>query len=120
MTKFRKWMLSALGSALLVIGVVIHGITPPKVTLNWTQSTSPNLANNCIYRGLTTGGPYTQLFCSASPSTQYVDSTVTRGTTYFYVVTAIDINGIESINSNETKAIVISVTPPTNVTSISQ
>lgn len=120
MTKFKKWLAGVLGTALIIIGVVIHGVTPPKVTLTWTQSTSPNLASNCVYRSLVTGGPYTQLFCSASPSTQYIDTAVTRGTTYFYVTTAVDVNGVESINSNESKAVVISVTPPTNLTTLSQ
>jgi fibronectin type 3 domain-containing protein len=35
-----------------------------------------------------------------------VDDTVLSGTTYFYVTTAVDENGIESSNSNEAQAII--------------
>lgn len=88
----------------------------PQVTLNWTQSTSPNLADNCVYRGAVTGGPYTQLACSAAPIVTYPDTTVIRGNTYYYVVTAVNTSGIESGYSNEIKVVVPSVTPPTNLT----
>lgn len=42
----------------------------------------------------------------------YVDTTVALGTTYFYVVTAVDSSGTESVNSNEVTAVVPGVTPP--------
>jgi TolB protein len=34
----------------------------------------------------------------------YTDSTVQNGTTYFYVTTAVDSTGTESVNSNEVTA----------------
>lgn len=37
------------------------------------------------------------------PDTSYVDTTVTNGTTYYYVVTALCVDG-ESANSNEASA----------------
>lgn len=97
-----------------------HAIVAPKVTLNWTQSSSPNLADNCIYRGLVQGGPYVQIACTPSPVITYPDSTVVRGTVYYYVVTAVDNNSIESPFSNEIKAIVPGINPPTGLTAIIQ
>jgi fibronectin type 3 domain-containing protein len=38
------------------------------------------------------------------PGTSYLDTTVTNGTTYYYVVTAVDSDGNESANSNEASA----------------
>jgi fibronectin type 3 domain-containing protein len=34
----------------------------------------------------------------------YIDSTVTHGTAYYYVVTAVGANGLESVISNEVPA----------------
>jgi len=36
----------------------------------------------------------------------YTDSTVANGTTYYYVTTAVDGSGLESINSNEASAVI--------------
>jgi len=54
-----------------------------------------------VYRGTTSGGPYVKLNASLVPIFSYADSTVQSGQTYFYVVTAVDSNNIESVFSNE-------------------
>ena len=59
-----------------------------------------------VYRGTQSGGPYTKLQSSSQPGTTYVDSTVQSGTTYYYVVTAVDSNGNESADSNQATAVV--------------
>jgi fibronectin type 3 domain-containing protein len=58
-----------------------------------------------IYRGTTSGGPYS-LLTSMNSSTADTDSTVQSGTTYYYVVTAVDSAGAESAYSNPTQAAV--------------
>lgn len=69
------------------------------VTLSWTASAGAASYN--VKRGTTNGGPYTQL---ATPtSTSYTDTTVTNGTTYYYVVSAVDASG-ESGNSSQVSA----------------
>jgi hypothetical protein len=73
--------------------------------LNWTASTSTVVGYNA-YRGTTTGGPYTKLNSSVTTSTTYTDATVQSGQTYYYVVTAVDSSGGESVRSNETQAII--------------
>jgi cellulose 1,4-beta-cellobiosidase len=68
--------------------------------LTWSASSSATSYN--VKRSTTSGGPYTQLAASAAPS--YTDSTATNGTTYFYVVSAVDSAG-ESANSAQASAI---------------
>ncbi|MCU6795140.1 hypothetical protein OB236_23825 [Paenibacillus sp. WQ 127069] len=81
-----------------------------KVSLNWTASTGATSYN--IKRATTAGGPYTTVATNVYGS-PYTDTTVTNGTTYYYVVTAVNAGG-ESGNSNEASATPQgSVTPPT-------
>lgn len=90
--------LAALACVLLVSASAAHAHT---VALSWTASTSPGVTYN-VYRGLQSGGPYTQIASGVS-STAYTDTAVTTGTVYFYVVTAFDGTN-ESIYSNEAMA----------------
>ncbi len=78
----------------------------PVVSLAWTASTSQNVVGYNAYRSLTSGGPYTKLNASLIANTSYIDQTVQSGTTYYYVSTAIDSQGLESIYSNEAVAMV--------------
>jgi rhamnogalacturonan endolyase len=74
-----------------------------QITLNWTQSTSPNIASNKVYRAPVNGGPYS-LVTTIAAATTYTDTGLTSGTTYYYVVTAVDSNNLESANSNQASA----------------
>jgi fibronectin type 3 domain-containing protein/regulation of enolase protein 1 (concanavalin A-like superfamily) len=70
-----------------------------QVSLSWNAATYATSYN--VKRATTAGGPYTTV---ASPSgTSAVDSGLTNGTTYYYVVTAVDLAG-ESANSTEVNA----------------
>src|SRR5579872_6430333 len=70
-----------------------------QVTLTWAASMGATGYN--VKRATKTGGPYTQI---ATPTaTNYTDSTVTNGTTYFYVVSANNLAG-QSANSTEASA----------------
>ena len=82
------------------------GVSPHSVTLNWKASTSLNLLGYIVRRGTTSGGPYTVLNASPLPGTTYTDSTVQAGQTYYYVALAVDINNVQSVYSNEAKAVV--------------
>ncbi|GGA05073.1 hypothetical protein GCM10008018_58850 [Paenibacillus marchantiophytorum] len=70
------------------------------VNLEWSPSVGATGYN--IKRSTTIGGPYTTIATSVTQTT-YADTTVTNGTTYYYVVTAVNSAG-ESINSNEASA----------------
>lgn len=71
-----------------------------KVTLSWNAVIGATGYN--VKRSTTAGGPYTTI-ASNVVGTSYEDTNVVNGTTYYYVVTAIGVNG-ESINSNEASA----------------
>jgi fibronectin type 3 domain-containing protein len=80
-----------------------NGPTAPTVSLNWNQSVGSDnpIAKNCIYRGLTSGVYQMPALACITAGTSYVDKAVTRGTTYFYAVTAQDSKGAESNFSSE-------------------
>ena len=69
------------------------------VTLSWTASTS-QVNGYYIYRSSISGGPYAKLNAALDPASSYTDAGLTSGT-YFYVVTSVDQNGMESGYSNE-------------------
>ncbi len=70
-----------------------------QVSLTWSGSTSATTYN--VKRSTVSGGPYATL---ASPATaSFTDSTVTNGTTYYYVVSAVNAGG-ESGNSSQVSA----------------
>jgi hypothetical protein len=80
--------------------------TQHSVALSWTASTSSVVGYN-VYRGTPTGGPYSaKLTAAPVASTNYTDSSVASGTTYFYVTTAVDSSNTESGYSNEATAAV--------------
>jgi len=90
-------------------------VTAQSVQLNWTASVSTTVTGYNVYRGAVSGGPYTKVNSTLVNGTNYPDTSVASGTMYYYVVTAVDPDPLESVNSNE-----ISVTtpplPPSNVT----
>lgn len=66
-----------------------NGPTQPSVTLGWTQSITTGVTANCVYRGATAGNyNLPAIFCSTAPIVSYKDTTVVRGQTYHYAVTA--------------------------------
>ena len=73
------------------------------VLLSWNAGMSAVLGYN-VYRGTTSGGPYTKLNTVLVTSLTYTDITTASGQTYFYVVTAVA--NLESGFSNEAQAIV--------------
>jgi cellulose 1,4-beta-cellobiosidase len=73
------------------------------VLLSWNPSSS-SVAGYNIYRGTVSGGPYMKLNSSLCFATTYTDATVQSGRKYYYVTTAVDSNGVESIDSNEAPA----------------
>ena len=82
-----------------------------QVGLSWSASSGATSYN--VKRSTTSGGPYTTI---ASPTTtSYTDTGVTNGTTYYYVVSAVNTAG-ESANSSQVSATpqVAVPPPPTN------
>ena len=83
-------------------------IEPTKhtVVLSWTASTTPQVKYN-IYRGTEHLGPYpTKLNSNPQTLTTFTDSSVQNGAIYYYVVTAVDTQSVESGYSNEVQAVI--------------
>jgi fibronectin type 3 domain-containing protein len=74
------------------------------VSLSWTASVSPGITGYNVYQGTVSGGPYAKLTSAPIPASQYTDTTVQSGNTYFYVVTSVNSSGEESPFSNQTAA----------------
>lgn len=89
----------------ITIPVIGAGVTAPPsstkvVSLSWKASTSSGVVGYYVYRGTTSGGPYTKLDSSPIAGTSYSDSSVSSGE-YYYVVAAINLDGTESGYSNQ-------------------
>jgi hypothetical protein len=74
------------------------------VSLNWNDNSEADLDGYNVYRSLTSGSGYGKLNVALLSTSDYIDSTAVNGTPYYYVVTAVDVNGHESGNSNEAAA----------------
>jgi fibronectin type 3 domain-containing protein len=70
------------------------------VALTWNASTS-TVAGYNVYRGTVSGGAYAKINSSLVVVLDYTDSNVQSGTTYYYVTTAVNSSGNESVFSNE-------------------
>jgi hypothetical protein len=84
-----------------------NGVAPPQhsVSLSWAACTSPVVGYN-VYRGGTSGGPYAKINSAPESSTNFADSSVHAGQTYYYVATAVDSTGTESAYSNQVQAVI--------------
>ena len=74
------------------------------IRLDWATSSSSDTAGYRVYRGTASGVVASDAPLSGSSlltSPWYFDSTIVHGTTYYYVVTAVDAAGNESVISNE-------------------
>ena len=83
------------------------GVAPGahSVDLTWQES-DPRVIGFDIYRGTTHSGPYRRINTALHSSTNYTDYTVSAGSTYYYVTTAVNASGQQSSYSNETKAVI--------------
>jgi|GEM_PF-3033016 len=70
-----------------------------QVSLSWSGSSAATSYN--IKRATVSGGPYVKVGTSTAPS--FTNTGLTNGTTYFYVVSAVNAGG-ESANSNQASA----------------
>lgn len=96
--------LSSNGVSLLKIPLSGTGVTPVphSVDISWLASATSGLQGYNVYRGATSGGPYSRISSLLSATTLlFTDSTVISGQHYFYVVTDLNTSGVESATSNE-------------------
>ena len=88
----------------MYVNVVGTTQTSHAVTLNWKASTSAEVSGYRVYRGTASGGPYSRITSSTLPALNYEDANVVSGRNYYYVVTAVTTNGVESRFSTEASA----------------
>jgi hypothetical protein len=81
------------------------GVVQHSVALSWNASTSSVTGYN-IYRGTVSGGAYARISSLVGGTLSYSDTTVQNGTTYYYVTTAVDSQGTESVFSNQVVAVI--------------
>jgi hypothetical protein len=74
-------------------------------TVSWASG-DPAAVAYLVLRSDVSGGPYVPLTASPLTELSYTDSTVSSGSTYFYVVTELDAAGDESPFSSEVSATV--------------
>jgi fibronectin type 3 domain-containing protein len=85
-----------------------------QIALTWTARAGAVSYN--VKRSTTSGGPYTTISTSgAVTSANYTDSPVTNGTTYYYVISAVNAGGIEGANSSQASGTPAGLTAPTNL-----
>jgi fibronectin type 3 domain-containing protein len=81
-----------------------------QVALTWQPCAGAASYN--IYRSATSGGPYTLIVTAGSVTEiSYSDYTASQGTTWYYVITAVNSYG-ESGKSSEVSAALICTPPP--------
>ncbi|MBD3176918.1 MAG: hypothetical protein GF320_17205, partial [Armatimonadia bacterium] len=77
-----------------------------RVTLKWRKpaGSTYGVRGYRVYRATQAGGPYTEISSRLVRPRRYVDRTASNGTTYYYVVKAVDRRRNVSDNSNEASA----------------
>lgn len=80
------------------------------ISLDWDNNSESDLGSYSIYRSTTTSS-YGAALVTGVSSSDYVDNTAANGTTYYYVVTALDISSNESAQSSEATATPVDTVP---------
>jgi len=80
-------------------------VIPHSVSLTWTASNARTVGYN-IYSSTISGSSYSKLNANPIATVTFIDTTVQAGKTYYYVVTAVDSNNIESIHSPQAIAVI--------------
>jgi fibronectin type 3 domain-containing protein len=91
-----------------------------RVALDWSDNNEPDLSHYNVYRS-TTNGCCWNILAQNIPVSSYTDLTASNGTTYYYVVKAVDTNSNESQPGNQASATPVNTPPatPTGLTGTS-
>jgi hypothetical protein len=94
---------SAAGASSKTVSVTLTVNAPAtsSAMLTWNANTDNDLAGYKIYRATTSGGYGAPIATLQGNVTSYIASGLQVGTTYFFVITAYDLCGNESLWSNE-------------------
>jgi len=88
-------------------------VSGSQISLSWSASTdNVGVVGYRVYRSQTSGEPKTLLTATPVAGLMYTDSGLASGTTYFYVVKAIDAESNQSAASPEASATTADTVPP--------
>ena len=90
------------------IGLVAMVEANGHISLDWADNSASDLTSYNIYRS-TTAGTFGPTPAATRVTSNYTDTTAVNGSTYYYVVTAVDAENYESAKSNQ-----VAVTPSVN------
>jgi hypothetical protein len=85
-------------------GLVTIANSNGTITLDWDYDTSPDFAYYAVYRSTSPGGGYGRIASGPMPDRKFTDRIAFSGTTYYYVIVAVNKAGLESDYSNEASA----------------
>jgi rhamnogalacturonan endolyase len=74
------------------------------VSLDWNDNSDSDMSGYNIYRSMTSGAGFVKINTVLLSNSNYTDTNVVNGTTYYYVVTVVDISANESVYSSEVSA----------------
>lgn len=87
------------------VGLQVQPAAEGKVlTATWNSPGGSN-ASYHVYRSASHGGPYLRINTASLSASSYLDQNLTNGTAYYYVITALDPMGNESLYSQEAAAV---------------
>ncbi|MEO9308550.1 MAG: fibronectin type III domain-containing protein, partial [Nitrososphaera sp.] len=119
----KAFNISGLSPSSNEVYLIVSPVSPSKLTatpgnnqvsLSWTAPTSnggSSITGYNIYRGTTAGGESATPIATGVTSTSFVDTGVTNGQTYYYVIKAVNSGGM-SYASNEASATLYAAAPP--------
>ncbi|HKU24738.1 MAG TPA: hypothetical protein VJQ54_04655, partial [Candidatus Sulfotelmatobacter sp.] len=87
------------------VTLVVSTAVQHSVSLTWTDGDS-GIGGYNVYRSTQSGTGYAKLNSSLTTTTSYKDSNVQSGSTYYYVVTAVNTAGVESAFSTAVQALI--------------
>jgi hypothetical protein len=85
-----------------------------QVVLSWGAATNADFSFYSVYRSTSSGGPYT-LIASNLTAPGFTNTSLANGTVYYYAITATDLVGNESTNSNGTVTTPVTAQPPSSL-----
>jgi hypothetical protein len=86
------------------LGATVQGGGRVAASVGLSWGASNNAVSYNVYRATAAAGPFTKIASTANLS--YTDPAVSSAATYYYVVTAVDANNLESAYSNEVTAVI--------------
>ncbi len=96
------------------VGLNLASQSTNSVELYWPNV--PSIASYELLRSVNSGGPYSVIATLPPATTEYLDTTVIPGDSYFYVLRTVNSSGVISNNSNQVSVLLVS--GPTNLTAV--